>query len=153
MAFLKIMPYFTSTNAEYYKDFKYIAEYVSGDITIDKQALDVLNNSTPIELKVMDSPEVTRELNKKKVKLYNSNGASSFKYYYDGDAGYSFKVKCLVSKNDKLRDGKSVYYYLNKLYTNCINTVWYYFCINNHTNIYIISIKLVKIIINTFTIS
>ena len=99
MVFLKIMPYFTSTNAEYYKDFKYIAEYVSGDITIDKQALDVLNNSTPIELKVMDSPEVTRELNKKKVKLYNSNGASSFKYYYDGDAGYSFKVKCLVSKN------------------------------------------------------
>ena len=121
MVFLKIMPYFTSTNAEYYKDFKYIAEYVSGDITIDKQALDVLNNSTPIELKVMDSPEVTRELNKKKVKLYNSNGASSFKYYYDGDAGYSFKVKCLVSKNDKLRDGKSVYYYLNKLYTNNIN--------------------------------
>lgn len=121
MVFLKIMPYFTSTNAKYYKDFKYIAEYVSGNITIDKQALDVLNNSTPIELKVMDAPEVTRELNKKKVKLYNTNGASSFKYYYDGDAGYSFKVKCLISRNDKARDGKTVYYYLNKLYTNNIN--------------------------------
>lgn len=121
MTFLKIMPYFTSTNAKYYKDFKYIAEYVSGDITIDKQALDVLNNSTPIELKVMDAPEVTRELNKKKVKLYNTNGASSFRYYYDGDAGYSFKVKCLISKNDKATDGKTVYYYLNKLYTNNIN--------------------------------
>lgn len=121
MTFLKIMPYFTSTNAKYYKDFKYIAEYVSGDITIDKQALDVLNNSTPIELKVMDSPEVTRELKKKKVKLYNTDGASSFKYYYDGDAGYSFKVKCLISRNDKLPDNKTVYYYLNKLYTNNIN--------------------------------
>lgn len=121
MTFLKIMPYFTSTNAKYYKDFKYITEYVSGDVTWDKQALDVINNSTPIELKVMDSPEITRELNKKKVKLYNTNGASSFKYYYDGDAGYSFKVKCLVSRNDKLMDGKTVYYYLNKLYTNNIN--------------------------------
>lgn len=115
------MPYFTSTNAKQYKDFKYISQYVSGDITIDKQALDVLNNSTPIELKVMDAPEVTRELNKKKVKLYNTNGASSFKYFYDGDAGYSFKVKCLVSRNDKLPDNKTVYYYLNKLYTNNIN--------------------------------
>lgn len=121
MTFLKIMPYFTSINAKYYKEFKYIANYVSGDITIDKQALDVLNNSTPIELKVMDAPEVTRELNKKKVKLYNINGASSFKYFYDGDAGYSFKVKCLVSRNDKLPDNKTVYYYLNKLYTNNIN--------------------------------
>lgn len=121
MAFLKIMPYFTSTNAKYYKDFKYIAEYVSGDVTWDKQALDVINNSTPIELKVIDSPDVTRELNKKKVKLYNTNGVSSFKYYYDGDAGYSFKVKCLISKNDKARDGNTVYYYLNKLYTNNIN--------------------------------
>lgn len=121
MTFLKIMPYFTSTNAKYYKDFKYISQYVSGDITIDKQALDVLNNSTPIELKVMNSPEVTRELNKKKVKLYNTDGASSFKYYYDGDAGYSFKVKCLISQNDKLPDNKTVYYYLNKLYTNNIN--------------------------------
>lgn len=121
MTFLKIMPYFTSTNAKYYKDFKYITDYVSGNITIDKQALDVLNNSTPIELKVMDAPDVTREFNKKKVKLYNTNGASSFKYFYDGDAGYSFKVKCLISKNDKARDGKTVYYYLNKLYTNNIN--------------------------------
>lgn len=121
MTFLKIMPYFTSTNAKYYKDFKYITEYVSGDITIDKQALDILNNSTPIELKVIDSPDVTRELNKKKVKLYNTDGASSFKYYYDGDAGYSFKVKCLISRNDKLPDNKTVYYYLNKLYTNNIN--------------------------------
>ena len=121
MTFLKIMPYFTSTNAKYYKDFKYIAEYVSGDITIDKQALDVLNNSTPIELKVMDAPDVTRELNKKKVKLYNTNGASNYKYYYDGDAGYSFKVKCLITQNDKVSDGKTVYYYLNKLYTNNIN--------------------------------
>lgn len=121
MVFLRIMPYFTSTNAKYYKDFKYIAEYVSGDITIDKQALDVLNNSTPIELKVMDAPEVIRELNKKKVKLYNTNGASSFKYFYDGDAGYTFKVKCLISKNDTARDGKTIYYYLNKLYTNNIN--------------------------------
>jgi len=110
MSFLKIMPYFTSTNAKYYKDFKYINDYVSG-----------LNNSTPIELKVMDSPDVTRELNKNKVKLYNTNGASSFKYFYDGDAGYSFKVKCLVSRNDKLPDGNTVYYYLNKLYTNNIN--------------------------------
>lgn len=121
MTFLKIMPYFTTTNAKYYKDFKYIAAYTSGDITIDKQALDVLNNSTPLELKVMDSPEVTREFNKTKVKLYNTNGASSFKYYYDGDAGYSFKVKCLISRNDKATDGKTIYYYLNKLYTNNIN--------------------------------
>lgn len=121
MTFLKIMPYFTSTNAKYYKDFKYIAEYVSGNVTWDKQALDVINNSTPIELKVMDAPEVTRELNKKKVKLYNTDGTSSFKYYYDGDAGYSFKVKCLISQNDKLEDNNTIYYYLNKLYTNNIN--------------------------------
>lgn len=121
MTFLKIMPYFTKTNAKYYKDFKYIAAYTSGDITIDKQALDVLNNSTPLELKVMDSPEVTREFNKKKVKLYNTNGASSFQYYYDGDAGYSFKVKCLISRNDTATDGKTIYYYLNKLYTKNIN--------------------------------
>ncbi len=121
MSFLRIMPFFTSTNAKYYEEFKYIAEYVSGDVTWDKQALDVINNSTPIELKVMDAPEVTRELKKKKVKLYNTNGASSFKYFYDGDAGYSFKVKCLVSRNDKLKDGNTVYYYLNKLYTKNIN--------------------------------
>ena len=120
MTFLQLRPYIKS-GTTLTKEFQYIGHWIGKGVKIDNFDTTEINNQEPIKLKVMDAPNVTREFNKKKVKLYNTNGASTFKYYYDGAAGYSFKVKCLISRNDKLPDDKTVYYYLNKFYTDNIN--------------------------------
>lgn len=118
MSFLQLRPYIHGVMK---KQFQYVGFWVDKGVNVNDSDIAPINQQEPIKLKVMDSPEVTREFNKKKVKLYNTDGKSSFKYYYDGDAGYSFKVKCLISRNDKLPDDKTVYYYLNKFYTDNIN--------------------------------
>lgn len=84
--------------------------------TVTQKVEDSLKN-TSIKLKVTDTPTVHREFNKTRVKTYNTDGKSSFVYYGNGDAGTSFTVKCLISKKDKLKNGKTVFYYLNHLYT------------------------------------
>lgn len=118
MTFLQLRPYI---HGVLNKEFQYVGFWVGKGVNVNDSDIKPINDQEPIKLKVMDAPEVTREFNKKKVKLYNTNGKSSYKYYYDGDAGYSFKVKCLISRNDKLPDNKTVYYYLNKFYTDNIN--------------------------------
>lgn len=120
MTFLQLRPYIKS-GTTLSKEFQYIGHWIGKGVKTDNFDTTEINNQEPIKLKVMNAPDVTREFNKKKIKLYNTDGASSFKYYYDGDAGYSFKVKCLISRNDKLPDDKTVYYYLNKFYTDNIN--------------------------------
>lgn len=119
MTFLQLRPYLKSGQTVS-KEFQYISHWIGKGVKVDNFDITEINNQEPIKLKVMDAPDVTRELNKKKVKLYNTNGKSTYKYYSDGDAGYSFKVKCLISRNDKLPDNKTVYYYLNKFYTDNI---------------------------------
>lgn len=100
------------------KSFTYENFKATKGLKVTQQVYDNLNkNTTPIRLKVIGTPQVKRELEKKRVKTYNTNGKSTFANYWNGDAGYSFKVKCLISKNDKQADNKTVYHYMNYLYT------------------------------------
>jgi hypothetical protein len=73
---------------------------------------------TIIRLHVIDNPTVTRNLTKNKIQTYNQGGKSTFVYYNSGDAGTTFKVKCLIRKSDTLSDGRTVFTYLNQLYAN-----------------------------------
>lgn len=75
-------------------------------------------NNTIITLKVMDNPKVERHYKRDRVQTYNTTGKSAFIYYSTGDAGYSFKVKCLISKNDRLSDNRTVFYYLEYFYSH-----------------------------------
>lgn len=86
--------------------------------TVITNSLETSLKNTSIRLKVTDTPTVTREFKKNRVQTYNTDGKSTFVYYNSGDAGTSFRVKCLISKQDKLKDGKTVFYYLNHLYTS-----------------------------------
>lgn len=117
MTFLELRPYIrvgdTIGTGFTYENFK-----ATKGLKVTQQVHDNLyKNTTPIRLRVTGTPKVKRELEKKKVKTYNTDGKSTFAHYWNGDGGHSFKVKCIISQKDRQADNKTVYYYLNYLYT------------------------------------
>ena len=116
MSFLSLRPYVKVGNT-----FNSSLRTVDGTLkkgTVITSSLENSLKNTIIRLKVTETPTVTREFHKNRVQTYNNDGKSTFVYYNGGDAGTSFRVKCLISKQDKLKDGKTVFYYLNHLYTS-----------------------------------
>lgn len=120
MTFLQIRPY-----VELNKYFGTKLETDNGAFAkgskITQDVYNKVNSSSLIKLNVIDTPKVTRNYKKTKVQTVNPNGGtgkSNFWFYFGGDAGYSFKVKCLIRKKDVLKDGKTVFYYINYWYTN-----------------------------------
>ena len=119
MSFLKITPYLK------------VGETLTSDMITSNGTLskgknvtaDMVSkaNGTVITLKVISNPSITRNYTREKVQTYNTNGKSAFMYFSTGDAGYTFTVKCLISKKDVLSDNRTVFYYLQYYYTNCFN--------------------------------
>lgn len=115
MTFLQVRPY-----VKLGVDLSIKLETDNGVVT-GKVTQDVVNKvqaSSLIKLNVIDTPKVTRNLKFPKEQTFVADGKSAFTYSTSGDAGYTFKVKCLIRKKDVLKDGKTVFYYLNYYYTN-----------------------------------
>ena len=120
MTFLTLTPYTKVGHTLNKKIITSGGDYKSGTKVNQKVYNDF--KDTIIKLNVIDTPTVTRNLEKNKFKTYNSGGGnkSGFVYYLSGDAGFTFKVKCLISKKDVLKNNKTVFYYLNYYYSNHI---------------------------------
>jgi hypothetical protein len=119
LSFLTLTPY-TRVGGTLTKGVLTVGGTYKKDTKITQEIYDKFKD-TIITLKVTDAPKVTRNYDKKKIKTYNTaNNPSTYILYTSGDAGYTFKVKCLISAKDKLKDNKSVFYYLNTYFTKGI---------------------------------
>lgn len=122
MSFLLVRPYVKKNNRLGYPLVTAAGTYKKGAVVNDKIWKSM--GYTRIKLRVIDTPEVTRELHRNKVQTYNVGGKSGFIYYSGGDAGYTFKVRIIVKKDDVIkgvgRNGKDhrVWSYLQYYYTH-----------------------------------
>lgn len=120
MSFLTITPYTkigNTINADILT-----SEGIKKEGTKVTQSIYDAFQNTIITLNVIDTPKVTRNLTKNKIKTFNTGigNEAGYVYYNSGDAGFSFKVKCLISKKDILKDNNTVFHYLNYYFTNNI---------------------------------
>ena len=120
MSFLTLTPYTKVGHTLNRKIITANGSYKAGT-EVTQSVYDSFKN-TIITLHVIDTPKVSRNLSRNKVKTFNTltGNKAAYVYYTSGDAGYSFKVKCLIRKKDTLKDNKTVFYYLNYYYTNNI---------------------------------
>ena len=115
MSFLSIRPYVRKGNVLQKNLVTVDGTYKKGSKVTDKMIKST--KQTVIRLKVIDTPTVTRNLTKTRVQTFNTNGKASFVYYNSGDAGTTFRVKCLIGRKDKLKKNRTVCIYLNNVYS------------------------------------
>ena len=120
MSFLTITPY-TKVGHTINRDIITSEGTVKSGTKVTQSIYDSFKN-TVLTLNVIDTPKVTRNFSKNKIKTFNTGigTEAGYIYYNSGDAGFSFKVKCLIRKKDTLTDGNTAFYYLNYYFTNNI---------------------------------
>ena len=120
MSFLTLTPY-TKVGHTLNKDIITSGKTYKKGTEVNKEIYNKFKD-TVITLHVIDTPKVTRNFSRNKVKTFNTGAGnkSAHIYYSTGDAGFTFTVKCLIRKKDILKDGKTAFHYLNNYFTNGI---------------------------------